>query len=71
MTPDPRSVMLTTDDVARRLQISRDLVKRARLACDPNARPKPMPGWVQMGTSENRPDWRISEADLIKWIEEL
>lgn len=67
---DPKALLLDKYQVGARLGRKTDWVETARRASDPKSYPKPMPGWVNVG-SPNKPDYRISEANLIAYIDRL
>lgn len=68
MTHDPRALMLSDHEVAARIGMSVSTVRRARHATHTTGAVRPMPGWRNLGT-ETKPVYRISEADLIRWLE--
>lgn len=68
MTHDPRALMLSDHEVAARIGMSVSTVRRARHATSPTGAVRPMPGWRNLGT-DAKPVYRISEADLIRWLE--
>ena len=67
MSHDPRALLLSQKDVADRLGQSESTIKRCRLATVVDGAVRPMPGWRNLG-SDRKPALRISEADLITWI---
>lgn len=67
MSHDPRALLLSQREVADRLGQSESTIKRCRLATVPDGAVRPMPGWRNLG-SDRKPAFRISEADLIAWI---
>ena len=68
--PDPNAVLLTRQQVAERLGWDVKKVDKARRAIDPQAWPRPMPGWKQSGPN-SRPSYRLPESRLIEYIDGL
>lgn len=70
MTHDPSAVLLTRADVAHRLGKSPAWVAKCQHATDPEGEHIPMPGWFNIGPTR-RPEYVITEADLIEWIDRV
>ena len=62
-THDPKALLLTQEEVARRLKVSVQTVKRCRVAVRCDGAVRPMSGWIKLGR-----EYRIAEADVIDWI---
>lgn len=70
MSHDPRALLLTVAEVAARLGWPERKVRAAIHATSPDQNPPPMRGWVNAG-SPTRPQFRLSEAALIDYIETM
>ncbi len=69
MSHDPRALLLSQKDVADRLGVHVSTVERCRHATQSEGSVRPMPGWKNFGSAK-KPIYKISEADLIAWIDQ-